>query len=104
MNELVAEHVFGRQTTARLVEAKSRYVAGDSGALTDIINCFQALAEFYPRHIENEDRRFFVPVMRYFTPEEQGLMLADENEFDRRFVHVHYAGVVDGWSRAPAAP
>ena len=99
MDELVAEHVFGRQTTTRLVEAKLRYVAGESGALIDILDRCFALAEFYPKHIEKEDRRFFVPVMRYFTPAEQDRMLAEEREFDRKFVHAHYASVVDGWTQ-----
>ncbi|MBN2464682.1 hemerythrin domain-containing protein [candidate division WOR-3 bacterium] len=99
MNELVAEHKFGRETTARLVAAKQRHVAGDPNALTDIIDCLFTLTDFYPKHIEKEDRRFFVPVMRYFTPEEQKRMLAEENEFDRRFVHAHYGHVIDEWTR-----
>jgi hemerythrin-like domain-containing protein len=103
MGELVAEHRFGRETTARLVAAKRRYVDGDSGALTNIIDCLIALADFYPKHIEKEDRRFFVPVMRYFTPVEQSRMLAEENEFDRRFAHVHYGNVVDEWTKNAGA-
>ena len=103
MGELVAEHRFGRETTARLVAAKRRYVDGDSGALTNIIDCLIALADFYPKHIEKEDRRFFIPVMRYFTPEEQVRMLAEENEFDRRFAHAHYNLVVDDWSKGSGA-
>ena len=99
MEELVAEHVFGRQTTARLVAARHRYAGGDSGALTEIIDCLFALSDFYPKHIEKEDRRFFVPVMRYFTPDEQSRMLAEESEFDLRFVHAHYGAIVDDWAK-----
>jgi hemerythrin-like domain-containing protein len=99
MDELVAEHVFGRQTTARLVAARHRYVDGDSGALTEIIDRLFTLTDFYPKHIEKEDRRFFIPVMRYFTPDEQNRMLAEESEFDRRFVHAHYGAIVDDWTK-----
>jgi hemerythrin-like domain-containing protein len=102
MDELVSEHVFGRKTTARLVEARLRYMSGNA-ALAEISDCFRALADFYPKHIEKEDRRFFLPVMRYFTPEEQDRMLAEENEFDRQFVHVQYGRKVDGWEREPGA-
>jgi hemerythrin-like domain-containing protein len=103
MNELVAEHKFGRETTARLVAAKRRHVEGDSNALTEIIDCLFTLTDFYPRHIEKEDRHFFVPVMHYFTQEEQDRMLAEENEFDRRFVHALYGAVVTEWEKPPTA-
>jgi hemerythrin-like domain-containing protein len=103
MDELVAEHEFGRQTTAKLVEARRRHVEGEPDALTDIIDCLFALADFYPKHIEKEDRRFFVPVMQYFTSEEKSRMLAEENEFDRRFVHRHYGSVADEWTKDPDA-
>lgn len=99
MDELVAEHQFGRQTTDRLVAAKRRYVGGESAALTEIIDCFFTFADFYPKHVDKEDRRFFQPVMRYFTSEEQNRMLAEENEFDRRFAHVHYGAVIDEWAK-----
>ena len=103
MDELVAEHRFCRETTARLVAAKRRYVDGDGDALTDIIDCLLALTDFYPRHIEKEDRRFFVPVMHYFTPEEPDRMLAEENAFDRRFAHMHYGSMVDEWTENPVS-
>jgi len=103
MGELVAEHRYGRGITARLVAARHRYVDGDSGALTDIIDCLFTLTDFYPKHIEKEDRRFFVPVMHYFTPEEHDRMLREENAFDQRFVHAHYGLVIDDWSKGPGA-
>jgi len=28
-------------------------------------------ADFYPKHIEKEDRHFFIPIMNYFTSEEK---------------------------------
>jgi hemerythrin-like domain-containing protein len=52
------------------------------------------LADFYPKHIEKEDRRFFMPVMRYFSQEEKDAMLKEEYEFDRQFVHNRYEEVV----------
>jgi hemerythrin-like domain-containing protein len=99
MDELVAEHEFGRQTTDRLVAAKHRYVNGESSALTEIIDCLFTFADFYPKHVDKEDRRFFGPVMQYFTPEEQERMLAEVHEFDRRFAHAHYGAVIDEWTK-----
>lgn len=37
MQELIEEHVFGRQTTKALVAANTRYRKGDESALTDIV-------------------------------------------------------------------
>jgi hemerythrin-like domain-containing protein len=99
MDELVAEHVFGRETVARLVDARSRYVAGDKAALAEIVAPLRALADFYPKHIQKEDKHFFLPAMRYFTPEEQDRMLAEEDDFDRRYIHVVYGGIVESWER-----
>lgn len=50
----------------------------------------------YPRHIETEDRRFFLPVMDYFTEQEQEDMLLDFNEFDRTMIHRKYESLVEG--------
>jgi hemerythrin-like domain-containing protein len=94
MDELVEEHRLGRKTTKDLVDAKKKYQQGDRGALPTIIACMEYLVEFYPKHIEKEDRRFFMPVMRYFSQEEKDAMLNEEYEFDRQFVHKIYQEVV----------
>ena len=67
MNELIEEHVFGRQTTKALVEANTRYRNGDETALADIADKLQTLIEFYPKHIEKEDKVFFPSSRTYFT-------------------------------------
>ena len=103
MDELVNEHQFGRETTDRLVAAKHRFVNGESSARIEIIDCLFSFADYYPKHVEKEDLRFFVPVMSYFTPEEHEQMLAEVHEFDRRFAHVHYGRVVDEWAKDPDA-
>ena len=43
MNELIEEHVFGRQTTSALVEANTRYRNGNDSALTDIVGKLRTL-------------------------------------------------------------
>jgi hemerythrin-like domain-containing protein len=94
MAELVTEHAFGRNTTARLAQAGTRYAEGRLDALNIISGHVLTLVEFYPRHIEKEDRRFFVPAMEYFTPAEQQAMLAEMYEFDRGLIHERYEAVV----------
>jgi hemerythrin-like domain-containing protein len=69
MGELIEEHILGRETTGRLVKANKRYSKGDINALTIIVECISLLVDFYPNHIEKEDKRFFIPVMSYFTQE-----------------------------------
>ena len=96
MKELIEEHVFGRQTTKALVEANTRYRNGDTSALADITNKLQTLAEFYPKHIEKEDKVFFPASRAYFTDEEDQAMLAEFWEFDRKMIHEKYKSVVEG--------
>jgi hemerythrin-like domain-containing protein len=101
LDELVAEHVFARTTTRQLVEARDLYVAGGVSAFADIAACLHMFVEFYPKHIAKEEHGLFRPAMSYFTAAELGQMLAEENEFDRRFVQVMYAEAVECWERMP---
>jgi hemerythrin-like domain-containing protein len=94
MQELVEEHRWGRKATRELLEAKNRYQQGDTGALSTITDRMKSLVEFYPRHIEKEDRHFFIPVMKYFNESEKDAMLEEEHEFDRQFIHEKYKDVV----------
>jgi hemerythrin-like domain-containing protein len=94
MEELVEEHRWGRKVTARLVEANTRYVQGNKEALSPIMDCIKSLVEFYPRHIEKEDKHFFIPCMDYFTEAEKEAMLKEEWEFDRSLIHEKYRNIV----------
>lgn len=95
MGELIEEHIWGRETTGRLVEANMRYSKGDIKALPIIIECMSLLVDFYPKHIEKEDKRFFLPVMSYFTREEKDLMLQEGFLFDQKLIHEKYKEVVN---------
>ena len=97
MEELIEEHVFGRQTTKALVEANTRYRNGDETALNDIAANLQTLTDFYPKHIEKEDKVFFPSTRNYFTDEEDQAMLAEFWEFDRNMIHEKYKSLVYGF-------
>jgi hemerythrin-like domain-containing protein len=95
MNELIEEHEFGRNTTRALVDANTRYRNGDTSALADIAEKLQALIDFYPKHIEKEDKVFFPASRAYFTDEEDQAMLVEFREFDSRMIHEKYKIVVE---------
>jgi hemerythrin-like domain-containing protein len=99
MQELLDEHVWGRKTTAALVAAKEKYLQGDENKLIEIIDLARQLGNFYPRHIEKEDKHFFYPCQEYFSTEEQDKMLAEFWEFDRKMIHEKYNKVYDEYSR-----
>jgi len=96
MNELMEEHVFGRQTTKALVDANTRYRNGDDTALSEIAANLQTLTEFYPKHIEKEDKVFFPSSRNYLTDEEDQALLEEFWEFDRKLIHEKYTSVVEG--------
>ncbi len=97
MAELVEEHAYGRRTTGELVRAKERYIDGDRQAASAIVATLENLVRFYPAHIEKEDKHFFVPVMEYFTKQEQERMLEEFWEFDRLLIHERYATMVESY-------
>ncbi len=94
LKELEEEHVKGRQVVGDIVAAQGRYLTGDRAAIDEVARLMDVLVEFYPKHIEKEDKHFFIPCMAYFTKQEQGAMLAECFEFDRRMIHEKYDRIV----------
>ncbi|MFX1496957.1 MAG: hemerythrin domain-containing protein [Promethearchaeota archaeon] len=95
MEELIEEHKWARSTVGKLVDAKNRYVNGKVEALHEIVDLITELTTFYPKHIEKEDKHFFIPVMKYFTEEEQQKMLQEFWDFDKTLIHEKYRKVVE---------
>ena len=90
MRELMEDHVQARSMVKRLVSAREDWINGDGEAIGVIREMLIGLYKLYPTHIEKEDRRFFIPVMEYFTEEEQSSMLEDFYMFDRGMIHWKY--------------
>lgn len=95
MEELVNEHVIGRSNVKSLVEARNAYERNQQGALDGIIEGFEKLTGFYPKHIEKEDKHFFLEVMDYFDDREKEAMLEEYWQFDRKLIHEKYADIVE---------
>ena len=66
MEELIQDHAWARETTASLVKAKDDYLLEKPGALDDLMEHLEKLVEFYPRHIDKEDKHFFHPLHGLF--------------------------------------
>lgn len=95
MGELLEEHKWARYMVAKLVDEKNEYEKGNIDKLNEIITTMNELTKFYPKHIEKEDKHFFIPVMKYFTREEQDKMLEEFWEFDKTLIHEKYKKVVE---------
>ena len=95
MNELVKEHLLGRKTTKKLVEANNRYRNGDKSALSEIVSNLRLLTDFYPGHIKKEDKVFFPSARSYLSEQEDQSMLNDFWEFDRKLIHEKYTSLIE---------
>jgi hemerythrin-like domain-containing protein len=95
MEELIREHIHGRRLVRKLVEARDVYLNGYAEALPHMARELSELVEFYPKHIEKEDRGFFFPCLDYFTQAEQDRMLQEFRAFDRNMIHEKYRSVVE---------
>ncbi len=105
MEELVEEHIKARSNVRALHEARQAYAGSISGspeamvALEEIVARLKTLVALYPPHIEKEDRHFFIPILDYFSAEEQDEMLQAFMEFDRKMIHEKYKLVVESYER-----
>lgn len=104
MDDLVHEHVLGRGNVKRLLEAHDKYLLGEKDSVQEIVKNMEVLVKFYPKHIEKEDRHFFLPVMDYFNEQEKDSMLKEFNNFDRKFIHEKYKGIVSEWEDKKRGP
>jgi hemerythrin-like domain-containing protein len=95
MEELIDEHIWARNAVGKLVDAKSQYIKGNVEILDEIVSLIKELVDFYPKHIEKEDKHFFIPVMKYFTEEEQDNMLQEFWDFDKTLIHEKYKKVLE---------
>jgi hemerythrin-like domain-containing protein len=95
MDELVDEHKYARQVVGELVQAKKHYLEGSREALRTIKEKLSLLAQFYPEHIEKEDKIFFPETEKYLSDKEQEGMLQEFWEFDRQMIHEKYRSVVE---------
>ena len=100
MDELIADHIFSRNTTKVLVEANARYRQGEPQAIGQIITCLKTMVDFYPKHIQKEDASFFPASRNYFSEEEDQAMLAEFWEFDRKLIHEKYNAVLKDFEAA----
>jgi hemerythrin-like domain-containing protein len=90
MAELIEDHKWGRVKVSQLLQANEEYVEGKPEALGKVLACLKEIADFYPIHIEKEDKHFFLPCMDYFTESERDRMLEEEMDFDKGFIHKIY--------------
>ncbi len=99
MAELVEEHGLARRMVANLVGAMESYATGDVATIKNIAICVEELVDFYPPHIEKEDKHFFHPALGYLSGQEQDAMLQEFREFDRKLIHEKYGSLVEGLER-----
>jgi hemerythrin-like domain-containing protein len=92
MNELLLEHKYSRTIVGRWMGATERYFDGEDNA-EEIGGCLQELIEFYPQHIAKENKHFFIPVLEYFSQEEQNRMIQEFEVFDDKILHWKYRKV-----------
>ena len=95
LEDLLIEHVYARKQVMALLETNKKYKAGDNEVLTLIQEILHDLCLFYPKHIEKEDKHFFVPVMNYFSKKELEMMMNEFNEWDRSMIHEKYRSLVE---------
>ncbi len=97
MDELIQEHIRGRELVRKLVEARDLYLDGNAESLPHIAKALHELVEFYPGHIEKEDKTFFFPCLDYFAQAEQDRLLQEFRAFDRNMIHEKYRTVVENF-------
>jgi hemerythrin-like domain-containing protein len=99
MDELVLEHIQNRKIVTNLEMARESYVKGDPDAINPILTICKSLVEFYPDHMEREEKNFFPASMEYFSKKEQGEMVKKFWEFDKDLLLEKYIKFMDRYER-----
>ncbi len=96
--ELVHEHILARQKGGELIEANRAYLDRVPRAMGTIQEKLTFFTDFYPKHIQKEDREFFPASEKYFTSQELNRMVNAFWEFDRKMIHEKYQKLFDSLS------
>jgi hemerythrin-like domain-containing protein len=94
VESLRGDHAVARNLVGAMSSAKDSYAHGNASALDVISECFEKLLDLYPKHIQKEDKHFFIPCMNYFDKEEQSNMLQKFWDFDKSLIHEKYRNAV----------
>ncbi|MEQ8236662.1 MAG: rubredoxin [Syntrophomonadaceae bacterium] len=95
LQELLHEHEVARAVVRELAAAREEALGGNQMAFQEVDNHLHTIIKLYPAHIEKEDRHFFIPIMKYFSAEEQAVMLQDFSSFDQQLIHKFFRNLVD---------
>lgn len=95
LGELLNEHEEARKLTASLALLAMQAKPGDAAAVTAMQSKIRELVSLYKTHIEKEDKRFFIPVMEYFSSKAQSRLLESFCGFDSGLVHEQYSKVLE---------
>ncbi len=99
MDELVLEHIQNRKIINNLELARDTLVKGDPDAVKSILVICKSLVEFYPGHMEKEEKNFFAPTMNYFSKKEQEAMVKNFWEFDKDLLLEKYVKFMDHYEK-----
>jgi len=94
MDRLNEDHRIAREHVKALLGSANSYGSGKEGAEEEMVRHLSFLVEFYPVHIELEDKHFFYPCQDLFTKEESDAMLEEFWDFDRKMIHERYGKTV----------
>lgn len=95
LEELIADHDYGRRTISSLVVEKERYLQDSGKSVTPCLEIYEKLTSFYQEHIRKEDHIFFPASLHYFTEQEQLAMVQEFWESDRRMIHKKYENGIE---------
>jgi hemerythrin-like domain-containing protein len=99
MDQLTEEHVLARKLVGGMLLDEARCAQRDKAGLKAMKADIRGLLDLYPRHMEVEEKHFFVPVMGYFSLAEQAEMSRAFAEFDAKLIHEKYKLVIEDLQR-----
>jgi hemerythrin-like domain-containing protein len=99
MDELVLEHIQNRKIITNLELARESYLKGEPDVVGAIVTICKSLVQFYPGHMEKEEKDFFTASMEYFSKREQQEMVQKFWEFDKDLLLAKYLKFIDRYER-----
>ena len=91
LQELRNEHIWEKDVITRLAKDRGKFIQGNNDVIPEMMELLGEIVDYFPKHLDKEDKRFFGDILDYFTEEEKKKLSEEIVEYERNFLRESFA-------------